>query len=301
VTVIEPDEVALRLAATVMLVRDGARGLEVFMVRRNPESAFVGGAYVFPGGAVDDHDRLDDDIDDVTSGLTDAEASARLGVDSGGLAHWVAAVRECFEEAGLLLAYGPDGRVVRLDDPEVQRRFAGHRADVDAGRVRLVEVCEREGLTLACDAIHYFSHWITPVGPPRRFDTRFFVARAPEAQVGTHDERETVANLWVAPADALARREAGELEMILPTVRNLEAIARFDTVDALMDASAAQVAVPTVVPRLVQEDGGVRILLPGDPGYDDTDGLAAPLPSGSRLPGQGGGDVQGGPAGGDPA
>lgn len=292
-TATDPDQVALRLAATVMLVRDGADGLEVFMVRRNPESAFVGGAYVFPGGAVDDHDRLDDDIDDITSGLTDAQASTRLGVESGGLAHWVAAVRECFEEAGLLLAYGPEGSVVRLDEPEAQRRFAGHRADVDAGRVRLVEVCEVEGLTLACDAIHYFSHWVTPVGPPRRFDTRFFVARAPEGQVPAHDERETVANLWVRPGDALSRREAGELEMILPTVRNLEAIGRFDDVDSLMAAAAAQAEVPTVVPRLVQEDGGVRILLPGDPGYDDTDGLDAPLPAGSRLPGQGGGDVQG--------
>jgi 8-oxo-dGTP pyrophosphatase MutT (NUDIX family) len=298
VTTTEPEQVALRLAATVMLVRDGAEGLEVFMVRRSPESAFVGGAYVFPGGAVDDHDRLDDDIDDVTSGLTDVEASARLGVDSGGLAHWVAAVRECFEEAGLLLAYGADGEIVRLDDPEVQRRFARHRADVDAGRVRLVEVCELEGLTLACDAIHYFAHWITPVGPPRRFDTRFFVARTPDAQVGAHDERETVANLWVRPVDALARREAGELEMILPTVRNLEAIARFDDVDSLMAAAAAQAEVTAVVPRLVQEDGGVRILLPGDPGYDDTDGLDVPLPAGARLPGQDGGDVQGAPDGG---
>jgi 8-oxo-dGTP pyrophosphatase MutT (NUDIX family) len=294
VTALEPDQVALRLAATVMMVRDTTDGLEVFMVKRNPASAFVGGAYVFPGGAVDDHDRLDDDIDDVTSGLTDAEASARLGVDSGGLAYWVAAVRECFEEAGLLLAYGPDGTVVRLDDPVWAERFATHRSDVDAGRVRLVEVCEAEGLTLACDAIHYFSHWITPVGPPRRFDTRFFVARAPQAQIGAHDERETVANLWVRPDDALERRESGELEMILPTVRNLEAIARFDDVDSLMAAASARVDVPAIVPRLVQEDGGVRILLPGDPGYDVSDGLDAPLPSGTRLPGQGGGSVQGG-------
>lgn len=256
----DPADVEVRHAATVMLVRDAEDGPEVFMVRRNPQSVFVGGAHVFPGGAVDEHDRLDPDLEHITSGLTDAAASARLGIDAGGLAFWVAAVRECFEEAGLLLAYGPDGRIVRLDDPAVATRFAAHRAAVDAGRSRLVEVCEQEGLRLACDDIHYFSHWITPVGPPRRYDTRFFVARAPEAQVGAHDDRETVANLWVRPADALDRHAAGDLEMIVPTVRNLEALSRFDGVDDLM-AAAAGVG-PTG--PMVQEDGGQRIPLPGD-------------------------------------
>ena len=295
-TVADPAGVELRLAATVMLVRDGHSGPEVFMLRRNPASEFVGGAFVFPGGAVDDHDRLDDDIDEVTIGLTDREASSRLGIDDGGLAYWVAAIRECFEESGLLLAYGPDGSVVRFDDPDVEARFQTHRAAVDAGHLRLVEMCEQEGLRLACDSIHYFSHWITPVGPPRRYDTRFFVARAPEAQIGAHDDRETVANLWVRPVEALERREAGELEMILPTVRNLEAIARFDDVDSLMSAAAATTEVPTVVPRLVQEDGGVRILLPGDPGYDDARPPEAPLPPGTPLPGQAGTPLQGGSA-----
>lgn len=294
-TTLDPADVELRLAATVMLVRDSDDGPEVFMLRRNPQSAFVGGAFVFPGGAVDDHDRLDPDLDDITSGLTDHHASARLGVDAGGLAYWVAAIRECFEEAGLLLAYGPDGTVMRFDDPATEARFAGHRAAVDAGDVRLVEVCEQEGLTLACDSIHYFSHWITPVGPPRRFDTRFFVARAPELQVGVHDDRETVANLWVRPADALERREAGELEMILPTVRNLEAIARFGDVDALMAAAAAIPEVPTILPRMVQEDGGTRILLPGDPGYDEAVPPTDAMADGALMPGQGGTAIQGGP------
>lgn len=270
-SVVDSDLVEVRLAATVMIVRDGSRGLEVFMVRRNPASVFVGGAYVFPGGAVDDDDRLDDDIDDVTSGLTDEEASTRLGVPHGGLAHWVAAIRECFEEAGLLLAYGADGTLVRLDDPTVSRRFERHRADVDAGRRRLVEVCEEEGLTLACDGIHYFSHWITPVGSPRRYDTRFFVARAPEAQIGAHDDREIVANLWVRPTEALERRQAGELSMIQPTVRNLEAICRFDDVDSLMAAAAAPASHGGVGSKLFREDGGVRIMLPGDPGYEVAD------------------------------
>lgn len=267
-TTLDPADVEVRLAATVMIVRDSGDGPEVFMLRRNPQSAFVGGAFVFPGGAVDDHDRLDPDLDDITSGLTDADASARLGIGTGGLAYWVAAIRECFEEAGLLLAYGPDGTIMRFDDPRTESRFARHRAAVDAGAVRLVEVCEQEGLTLACDSIHYFSHWITPVGPPRRYDTRFFVARAPELQIGVHDDRETVANLWVRPSDALERRAAGELEMIQPTIRNLEAIARFPDVASLIAAADLAGRMATAPPRMVQEDGGTRIPLPGDPDHD---------------------------------
>lgn len=282
-----PHDVPVRDAATVMLVRDGPEGLEVFMLRRSLDSVFVGGAYVFPGGGVDPHDRHDD-LEPICAGRGDADASTLLGVDAGGLAYWVAAIRESFEEAGVLLAYDRCGELVRFDEPELDERFRAHRHRVDRGEVRLVDVCAAEGLTLACDAIHYFSHWITPVGPPRRYDTRFFVARAPDAQTPLHDDRETIAHLWVRPADALARHRAGELDMILPTIRNLEAIGRFERSDDLLAAAAATTTVPAMLPRIVAEDGGVRILLPGDDGYDDHDRPMA-LPSDSQLPGRPGG------------
>jgi hypothetical protein len=117
--------------------------------------------------------------------------------------------------------------------------------------------------------MHYFAHWITPEGAPRRYDTRFFVARAPEAQEPLHDDRETIANLWVRPADALERHHRGELEMIFPTIRNLEALARFDTAGELLAAAAAATSVATVLPRVVDDGGGLRVLLPGDVGYDE--------------------------------
>jgi 8-oxo-dGTP pyrophosphatase MutT (NUDIX family) len=295
-------EVPLRDAATVMLVRDTpaadrgqARGsaaasasdpgdasvLEVFMLRRNLQSDFVGGAYVFPGGGVDDHDRHVD-LEPICHGRTDADASAQLGIDGGGLAFWVAAIRESFEEAGVLLAYGPegvDGGIVSLDaeaEPEVVERFAEHRRSVDAGERRLIEICAEEGLTLAVDTMHYFSHWITPEGQHRRYDTRFFVARAPEAQVPLHDDREVIANLWIRPGDALARHRAGEFEMIFPTVRTLRALERFASADDLLAAAAAIGDVPTILPRIVSDQGGMRIVLPGDPGYDDL--VSAELP-----------------------
>src|SRR5690606_10886860 len=156
-TMLDPSHVEVRPAATVMLVRDGADGLEVFMVRRNPRSEFVAGAFVFPGGAVDDHDSHPS-VPDHCTDLSDARASHALGLPNGGLAYWVAAIRETFEECGLLLAYGPDGRLVRFDDPAVEQRFLEHRRRVDAGELSLVELCRAEGLTLASDALHYFSH-----------------------------------------------------------------------------------------------------------------------------------------------
>ncbi len=265
--------VELREAATVMLVRDGDRGLEVFMLRRNLRSDFVGGAYVFPGGAIDPADRHTD-LEPLCEGRSDAEASSLFGVASGGLAYWVAAIRECFEEAGVLLAYRDDDKLVRLDDLDVAERFGRHRADVDGGRRRLVEVCAEESLRLAVDTMSYFGHWITPEGAPRRYDTRFFLARAPVAQEPLHDDREVIANLWIRPADALAEHRAGRFELILPTIANLEAIGRFDGADELLEAATGVTSVPTIEPRVVRDHGGLRILLPGDPGYDDAGGDA---------------------------
>ncbi len=277
----------LRDAATVMLVRDGDDGLEVFMLRRNLQSDFVGGAYVFPGGGVDAQDRHVD-LTPVCAGRTDAAASQLLGIDAGGLAFWVAAIRESFEEAGLLLALDEHGETVRFDDPEVEERFLRHRHDVDDSNRRLVEIVVEEGLQLDVAAIHYFAHWITPEGAPRRYDTRFFVARAPEAQTPVHDDREVIANLWVRPADALERHRAGELEMIFPTIRSLEAIGRFECADDLLAHAASICDVPAILPKLVRDHSGWRIVLPGDPEYDEVTSadLSAGIPTAALLPQQ---------------
>lgn len=272
-----------------MLVRDGDDGLEVFMLRRNLNSDFVGGAYVFPGGAVDEADRHVD-LDAVCEGRSDDEASRLLGIDCGGLAFWVAAIRESFEEAGVLLANTADGSVVSFADPEVAERFTLHRKAVDSGEKRLVEICAAENLELAVADIHYFSHWITPLGAPRRYDTRFFAAAAPSEQVPLHDDRETIANLWVRPVDALERSRRGELEMIFPTIKNLQAISRFERSDDLLAAAAAIAHVPTILPRISRDEGhGVRILLPGDEGYEDA--VGGELPEGFPLPGLPGGPI----------
>jgi 8-oxo-dGTP pyrophosphatase MutT (NUDIX family) len=281
--------VTLRDAATVMLVRDGADGLEVFMLRRNLNSDFVGGAYVFPGGAVDEADRHAD-LERVSTGRSDDQASNVLGIEQGGLAFWVAAIRESFEEAGVLLATDPGGTVVSFADPEVAERFNLHRKAVDSGERRLIEVCETEHLLLAVDQIHYFSHWITPEGAPRRYDTRFFVCAAPPKQVPLHDDRETIANVWIRPEDALARHRAGDFDLIFPTIKSLETIGRFASAGELLDAAAAIEDVPTILPRISDDGHGVRILLPGDEGYDEAVGGGA-WPAGVPMPGRPGGPV----------
>lgn len=267
-------EVPLRAASTVMLVRDGdspVAPLEVLMVQRSLRADFVGGAYVFPGGAVDQADG-GADAQACCQGRDDAEASEILGMGSGGLAYWVAALRECFEEAGVLLAYSGAGTgsrpLLSLADPADAARFARHRLDINAGRRRYLDVCREEGLSLAVDRAHYFAHWITPYGAPRRYDTRFFVAAAPPDQIPAHDAGETIAAMWIRPADALGRHRAGEIELIFPTIRNLQAIGRFATSQELLDSAAAAVGVPAVLPRVVADGRGVRILVPGDPGYE---------------------------------
>lgn len=263
-----------------MMVRDGddlEAPLEVLMVRRSLRSAFVGGAYVFPGGAVDPSDG-EDAATVLCAGRTDAEASRDLGLPSGGLAYWVAALRECFEEAGLLLAcIGASPVLLSLADEADARRIAGHRRGVNGRRRSFVEVCREEGLRLPVDRVHYFSHWVTPVGSPRRFDTRFFVAAAPPFQAPANDAAETIDDVWVRPADALALHRNGEIDLILPTVRSLQAIGRHPTAGALLEAAAtAPGPFPVMLPRVVAGAGGPRILLPGDPGYDEAVSSSGP-------------------------
>ena len=224
--------VPIRPAATVLLLRDGERGLEVLLLRRTSAAVFSPGAHVFPGGALDDADAA---AAAVCGQFTDAHASAALAIASGGLAYYVAAVRECFEEAGVLLARGAADRVpLRLDDPVVCARYSSHRRAVHGGTLSLADLCDREQLELTVDELRPFGHWITPPGGPRRYDTRFFITTAPPAQEPSHDEHETTEHGWHRPADVLAAHRRGELDLILPTQRTLELIADGRDVDRVL-------------------------------------------------------------------
>lgn len=252
-------------AATVTLVRDAARGLEVLMMQRNFQSGFMPGMYLFPGGALDAADASVE-MCGLCTGLDDAAASAILGMASGGLAYWVAAIRESFEEAGVLLTYDRSGGLVTLAQAEAAARFSAHRDALNAGSCEFCALLQQEGLRPAVDRLVYFSHWITPVTAPRRYDTRFFVAAAPESQEPLHDNRETISHLWVNPGLALDRHRSGDFNMRTPTIRTLEQFADYATVDSLLQAMRDRREVPVMLPRIAK-DG--RRLMPGDAGYDE--------------------------------
>jgi 8-oxo-dGTP pyrophosphatase MutT (NUDIX family) len=258
----KPDPKALRNAATVMLLRDHGGALEVFMMKRTSRASFASGMYVFPGGAVDAEDS-GTDLARHCDGLTDAEASERLGIASGGLAYWIAAVRECFEEAGVLLA-----RDVRLDDPVVAERFRVHQHAVHGRERRFAEICKDEDLTLSLADIKYVAHWITPRAESRRFDTRFFVTRSPAGQKALHDDNELVDSEWITPPAALARVESNEFMMLPPTIAMLEFIAPHATVDSAMGAAQAVGTPPTIQPVAIMDGTRfVDLILPDDPRY----------------------------------
>jgi 8-oxo-dGTP pyrophosphatase MutT (NUDIX family) len=262
-----------------MLIRDGEHGLETFMLRRNPKSEFVPGRFVFPGGVLDINDQASKELELISVGLDDVEASKRLGLESGGLAYWVAAIRECFEEAGALLAE-IDGGHLTLADLKVRERFQRHREAIYSGELTIADMCRVEGLSLHLDGLRYISHWVTPVGPTKRFDTRFFVARSPEGQRPVHDGGETVESCWIAPKEAMELHQAGKFEMILPTVANLEPLVEMGSVDEVMSWADQLSDIPEILPAIiVASDGAPSVLLPWEVGYEDA--LSQPPPDGS--------------------
>lgn len=254
-----------RPAATLILLRDSSAGLEVLMVRRTHLADFAGGAYVFPGGAVDAEDHHADLAPHCTQ-LDDDGASAKLGIQQGGLGYWMAAIRESFEEAGLLLAYGVDGELLKFEAEEYHAYDAERRA-LAAGESTLLALARARSLRFATDRLHYFSHWITQAGRPRRYDTRFFIAQAPSHQRPSHDGEELVAHTWIAPAQALERHRRGDFNMLFPTMKTLEALAPMQNVAAAIDFARAPRPMPPMEPRAAMGREGKRLLVPGDHAY----------------------------------
>ena len=256
-----------RPAATLILARDMDSAIEVLLIRRTHMAEFVGGAHVFPGGGVDAADGAAK-MEAHCEGLDDAEASRMLGLERDGLAYWTAAVRECFEEAGLLLALDERGEYADTNHPQRTQVFAQMRESLRSGALTLAELCREQRLRLAAGRMVYYSHWITPPGRPRRYDTRFFIAAAPPAQTPSHDNSETVGHLWIRPADALERHRRGEMHMVFPTIKTLESMARFARTEDLMEYARSARKVPVMAPRpATGRDGRKTLLVPSDYAY----------------------------------
>lgn len=255
-------------AATIVLLRDGEYGVEVLLVKRHSKSAFLGGAHVFPGGKLDDADtletvarrcRIDARANLMTRlGEPALEASRALGL-------FVAAARETFEEAGLLLSSTPlhGLEVARRALLDGERTFAQALTDLD--------------VELDLEALEPFARWITPTQEARRFDARFFMARAPDGQVAAHDRRETTDSAWYTPAAALSAWERGQIELAPPTSRTLENLRDFNSVSAALTAARAQ-PVRAACPEVVRSGDTIMLVMPGDPLHSESE-LAVPGPS----------------------
>jgi 8-oxo-dGTP pyrophosphatase MutT (NUDIX family) len=259
VDVVEP-----RHAATVVLLRDGAAGVEAYLLRRLGSMAFAGGMYVFPGGSVDPRDG---DAEIAWAGPPAAEWAAPLSA-SESLARGLvaAAVRETFEESGVLLA-GPSPSSVTSPAGDAER-WRGEQAALLDRSASMAEVLARNGLLLRADLLRPWAHWVTPEIEPKRFDTRFFVAALPAGQEPVHFRGESDASEWVAPRDAVRRHAEGELGMLPPTVFTLAEIGAYDSVADVLDAATRR-DVKRVLPRIVVDGDDVLLLLPGDPGYPE--------------------------------
>lgn len=257
-------------AATVILTRDQEGGpFEVFIMRRNKKQDFMGGAFVFPGGQLDDAD-CDPHLAGCAQGLSVEEA--KLGLNEPDLPNhkaiglFFAAVRETFEEAGMLLAAHQSGAEVDFSDSEIHERFQASRRELHGGKISLKELAERENIQFTLGLIRPYAHWITPDGQPKRFDTRFLLARLPKGQIPVHDSIEMIESLWITTKDALSESEAGKILLMPPTLKIMEELSEFSSVDELFEVAASR-EIHSILPQPFSEGDTFGLKLPHDSEY----------------------------------
>jgi 8-oxo-dGTP pyrophosphatase MutT (NUDIX family) len=257
----EPAASEPRLSATILLLRDAAPKPEVLMVKRHYEIDFAAGALVFPGGKAAAADASPD-WDDWTDGdFGPVQQDARI-----------AAIREAYEESGLLIARrralrGPGAPLV---GPDIAGLLSPHRSAVDRGEMSFLALMKEHALVLALDSLVHFGHWITPMMMPKRFDTHFYVAPAPLWQIAAHDGRETTDAVWLTAEDALAQERGGSATIIFPTRMNLAKLARARSVDDAISTFGAEPVI-SVLPKVGKSpDGQPCLYIPEEAGYGQT-------------------------------
>lgn len=261
----DPASVPVSPAATVMLIRD-APGIEVLMLRRNARSIFAADMWVFPGGRVEDADR-DESLYSRISGLDIARAVSRLELPDAA-AYWIATVRETFEEAGVLVARDKENQSLK---PEFLTTYemAEWRRRFNRGTASMRELLDATGLLLDGTELEYAARFVTPEGPPRRFDARFFLAHMPQDQTASVDNSEAVNHVWISPTDALTRHRADDMEMMTPTVACLKRLANYrSSEDAISAARSREGPEQMRVDPAV--DGADRIVFVGDPRFEES-------------------------------
>ena len=273
-------------ATTIILLREReSEGFEVFLLRRHEKSSFMGGNYVYPGGRLDPEDCLPE-IWPFCRGLSSEEAHRIFGgtiSKEESLGHWIAGIRELFEEAGVLLAYDQKGNFLRIENPEKESQFLYYRHLLNEGKITLFQLIREQKLLLALDQIHYYAHWITPEARSERFDTRFLIARHPEGQEADHDRKETTVGVWMTPRQALQENLTGEVALSPPAVKTLEDLSRFKNIDEVFD-SLKEKQIQPILPILTKISDETFILFPWDPQYPLFQQGIVPYPVEHGLP-----------------
>jgi 8-oxo-dGTP pyrophosphatase MutT (NUDIX family) len=256
-------------AATVILLRDKEpEGFEVFLLKRHEKSSFMGGNFVYPGGRVD-RDDGSLELCSLSKGITFDEAHKTLEGTSSpeeSFAHWIAGIRELFEEAGVLLAYDQKGSFFQIRSGNEQEKFFNYRVLLQKGKITICQIAEEEKLLFALDQLHYYAHWITPEARSERFDTRFFIARYPLGQEASHDQKETIAGIWLTPKKALEENLKGEVSLSPPTLKTLEDLCRFKTTNEVFHPLKNRDIQP-ILPILMKISDNPTIIFPWDPEY----------------------------------
>lgn len=265
-------------ASTVILLRDKEpEGFEVFLLKRHEKSSFMGGNFVYPGGRVDREDGSLE-ICSYTKGMTFEEAYKMYGgtlSQEESFAHWIAAVRELFEEAGVLLAYKLEGNPFDFKNVEEKKRFSDYRELLQKGQITICQIAKKEKLFLALDQLYYYAHWITPEARSERFDTRFYLARHPVGQEASYDQKETMEGIWLTPLKALEENSNRKIALSPPTLKTLEDLSRFKSMDDILSSLRERETLP-ILPVLTKISNGALIVLPWDPEYDDFQRGAVP-------------------------
>jgi 8-oxo-dGTP pyrophosphatase MutT (NUDIX family) len=250
-------------AATVILLREAegqkAQGFEVLMVLRSSRSAFAPSAYVFPGGKVEEEDCLPmmENFCSKKDLMRAQFALDGISLPQRALGIWVAAIRETFEEVGLLLARQKDGMPLSFNYGDMEQRLRSYREMVRSEELNFAGWLQREKLTLAVEHLHYFSHWITPELSPLRYDTRFFVAEVPWNQKVFHDGDELTKHVWITPAEALERYREKKFHMVVPTIVTLEELSCFETIGDVIESTRGK-NVTGIMTLLVFENNEVQ-------------------------------------------
>lgn len=261
----------LKKAATIILLRNrDPEGFEVFLLKRHEKSSFMGGNFVYPGGRVDREDGALE-IATFSKGVTFDEAQKILGGSISpdeGFAHWIAGIREIFEEAGVLFAYDSKGHLIKMETKEEQEKFSNYRTLLQKGEITLSQIAKEENILFALDQLHYYAHWITPVARSERFDTRFFLASLPSEQIATHDQKETTEGIWLTPKDALQENLRGKVALSPPTLKTLEDLSRFRTIEDIF-LSLKEKPISAILPILTKISDEPTIIFPWDPEYEE--------------------------------